>query len=117
MNLHPDTLAISTGRPPAVPDGPLNFPITPASALHAGGTSGYARDGHRPWAALEEALGTLEGGYAVIFSSGMAAATAVMGLFPPEPIVVAPGVAYMDVREGLGQLSAWESSPTPAGTS
>ena len=29
------------------PTGPLNVPITPASALHAGGTSGYARDGHR----------------------------------------------------------------------
>jgi cystathionine gamma-synthase len=95
MNLHPDTLAISTGRPPAVPDGPLNIPIAPAAALHPGGASGYARDGHRPWSALEEAIGTLEGGHAVIFSSGMAAATAVMGLFPPEPIVVAPTVAYM----------------------
>ena len=104
MNLHPDTLAISTGRPPAVPDDPLNIPIAPAAALHPGGASGYARDGHRPWTALEEAIGTLEGGHAVIFSSGMAAATAVMGLFPPEPIVVAPTVAYMSVREGLGQL-------------
>jgi hypothetical protein len=41
MNLHPDTLAISTGRPPAVPDGPLNIPIAPAAALHPGGASGY----------------------------------------------------------------------------
>jgi len=104
MNLHPDTLAISTGRPPAVADGPLNIPIAPAAALHPGGASGYARDGHRPWSALEEAIGTLEGGHAAIFSSGMAAATAVMGLFPPEPIVVAPAVAYMSVREGLGHL-------------
>jgi cystathionine gamma-synthase len=104
MNLHPDTLAISTGRPPAVADGPLNMPIAPAAALHPGGASGYARDGHRPWSALEEAIGTLEGGHAAIFSSGMAAATAVMGLFPPEPIVVAPAVAYMSVREGLGHL-------------
>jgi cystathionine gamma-synthase len=104
MNLHPDTLAISTGRPPAVADGPLNVPIAPASALHPGGSSGYARDGHRPWSALEDAIGTLEGGHAVIFSSGMAAATAVMGLFTPEPIVVAPTVAYMSVREGLEHL-------------
>ncbi|MDQ6810886.1 MAG: hypothetical protein M3Z95_03175 [Actinomycetota bacterium] len=51
MNPHPDTLAISTGRPPAVPDGPLNMPIAPAAALHPGGASGYARDGHRPWSA------------------------------------------------------------------
>ena len=104
MTLHPDTLAISTGRPPVVADGPLNVPIVPASALHPGGSSGYARDGHGPWNALEDAIGTLEGGHALIFSSGMAAAAAVMGLFPPEPIVVAPTVAYMDVREGLQRL-------------
>ena len=104
MNLHPDTLAISSGRPPAVPDGPLNLPIAPAAPLHPGGRFGYARDGHGPWIALEEAIGTLEGGHAVIFSSGMAAASAVMGLFPPAPIVVAPTVAYMDVRAGLGRL-------------
>src|SRR3954447_5781644 len=100
MTLHSDTLAVSTGRPPAAADGPLNVPIAPASALHPGGSSGYARDGHRPWGALEEAIGTLEGGHAVIFSSGMAAATAVMGLVAKEPVVVAPTVAYMDVREG-----------------
>ena len=104
MHLHSDTLAISTGRPPAVPDGPLNVPIAPASALHPGGSSGYARDGHPHWNALEQALGTLEGGHALIFSSGMAAATAVMGLFGAEPIVVAPTVAYMSVREGLQRL-------------
>ena len=102
MNLHPDTLAISTGRPPAVPDGPLNIPIAPAAALHPGGAFGYAREGHRPWTALENAIATVT--IQDDDSSGMAAATAVMGLFPPEPIVVAPTVAYMSVREGLGQL-------------
>ena len=103
-NLHPETLAISEGRPPAVADGSLNLPITPASALHPGGSSGYARDGHPPWRALEDAIGALEGGQAAIFSSGMAACTAIMGLFPPAPVVVAPAVAYMDVREGLSRL-------------
>ena len=103
-NLHTDTLAISQGRPPAVPDGPLNLPIAPASALHPGGASGYSRDGHEPWTALEDAIGTLEGGQATIFASGMAAATAVMSLFPPAPKVVAPSVAYMSVREGLARL-------------
>src|SRR4051794_4410726 len=103
--LHPETLAISAGRPPVVPDGPLNFPITPASALHPGGSSGYSRDGHGPWAALEDAIGALEGGQAVIFSSGMGACAAIMGLFPRPPVVVAPTVAYMDVREGLRRLA------------
>ena len=104
MTFHPDTLAIATGRPPVVPDGPMNVPITPASALHAGGESGYARDGHHPWRAVQDAISALEGGHAVVFSSGMAAATAVMALFAPQPIVVAPTVTYMSVREGLARL-------------
>ena len=104
MTNHPDTLVIELGRPAAVPDGPLNMPITPASALQAGGTSGYARGDHAPWAALEEVIGALEGGRALTFSSGMAAATAAIGLFPRDAIVVAPTVAYMDVRQSLLRL-------------
>jgi cystathionine gamma-synthase len=88
-----ETAVISLGRPAAVEDGPLNVPITPASALQAGGVSGYARGGHAPWAALEEVIGALEGGGAVTFSSGMAAATAAMGLFAEGAGVVAPAVA------------------------
>ena len=104
MTNHPDTLVIELGRPATVPDGPLNVPITPASALQAGGTSGYAREDHAPWAALEEVIGALEGGRAVTFSSGMAAATAAIGLFHHDAIVVAPTVAYMDVRQSLLRL-------------
>src|SRR4051794_23469637 len=104
MTKHRDTLVIELGRPAAAPDGPLNVPITPASALQAGGTSGYARGDHAPWAALEEVIGALEGGRALAFSSGMAAATAAIGLFPRDAIVVAPTVAYMDVRHSLLRL-------------
>jgi cystathionine gamma-synthase len=102
--LRPETAVISLGRPAAVADGPLNVPITPASALQAGGTAGYARDGHAPWAALEEVIGALEGGRALSFSSGMAAATAAIGLFAPGAVIVAPTVAYMDVRRSLVRL-------------
>jgi cystathionine gamma-synthase len=99
--LHPETVAIRAGRPAAVPDGPLNVPITPASALHPGGESGYAREGNPPWEALEEVVGSLEEGEAVAFASGMAAAHAAMHLFPRDAVVVAPQVAYMAVRESL----------------
>jgi cystathionine gamma-synthase len=99
-----ETTVITLGRPPAVPDGPLNVPISPASALGAGGVSGYARDGHAPWQALEEVLGALEGGQALTFASGMAAASAAMRLFDAAPVVVAPEVAYMDVRRALLEL-------------
>lgn len=102
--LRPETVVINLGRPAAVADGPLNVPITPASALQAGGVAGYARDGHAPWAALEEVIGALEGGRALTFSSGMAAATAAIGLFRAGAVVVAPTVAYMDVRRSLVRL-------------
>ncbi len=99
--LHPSTVTIHAGRPTPVPDGPLNVPIIPASALHPGGESGYARDGSPAWTALEEVVGLLEGGEAVAFGSGMAAAHAAMRLFPSNAIIVAPEVAYMSVRESL----------------
>ncbi len=99
--LRPETVVINLGRPAAVADGPLNVPITPASALQAGGALGYAREGHAPWAALEEVIGALEGGRAVAFSSGMAAARAATALFPADAVIVAPTVAYMDVRRIL----------------
>jgi cystathionine gamma-synthase len=99
--LHAETLVISAGRPAPVPDGPLNVPIVPASALQPGGPSGYARDGHAPWQALEEVLGALEGGLAVTFSSGMAAASAAIQLLPSQAVVVAPSVVYKDVRHLL----------------
>src|SRR4029450_13494816 len=102
--LRPETVAIRAARPAPAPDGPLNVPTPPASALQGGGTSGYARDGHPPWEALEEVIGALEGGQALAFSSGMAAAAAAISLFPPRPTVVAPEVAYMDVRRSLARL-------------
>src|SRR4051812_34719138 len=100
-SLRPETVVIALGRPARVADGPLNVPVTPASALQAGGVSGYARDGHAPWQALEQVLGALEGGQALTFASGMAAASAAMRLFDANPVVVAPEVAYMDVRRAL----------------
>jgi cystathionine gamma-synthase len=99
-----DTLAVTAGRPPIVPDGPLNVGIAPASALHPGGDSGYARSGHAPWVALEQAIGALEGGHAVTYASGMAAAKAAMSLFAERPVVVAPAVAYMGVRGVLSGM-------------
>ena len=99
--LRPETELIAGGRPEVVPDGPLNVPISPASALHPGGESGYARGGSPAWDALETVVGRLENGHAVAFASGMAAAHGAFRLFPPHPTVVAPEVAYMAVRESL----------------
>ena len=52
MPLEPDaplsaaTVAVSAGRPPRQPDGPMNPPLVMASTYHAGGEVGYGRYGN-----------------------------------------------------------------------
>jgi cystathionine gamma-synthase len=104
--MHPDTIAITAGRPAAVPDGPLSEPITLASTFHAGGLNGYAREGHPGWAAFEAAMGALDGGDAVAFSTGMAACAAVLDELPVGSVVVAPHEVYMGVRQLLDGAEA-----------
>jgi cystathionine gamma-synthase len=105
-SLHPDTVAIASGRPAPTPDGPLSAPVTLASAFHAGGPHGYARDNNPTYAAFEEAIGALEGGYAVAFATGMAACSAVLDLLPVGGVVVAPRTVYMGVRELIEDAEA-----------
>jgi cystathionine gamma-synthase len=100
-SLHPDTIAIAAGRPAPTPDGALSEPVTLASAFHAGGPNGYARDGHPGAAAFEAAIGALDGGRAVAFATGMAACSAILDGLPVGGVVVAPGAVYMGVRELL----------------
>ena len=105
-SLHPETIAIAAGRPAPIPDGPLSEPVTLASAFHAGGANGYARDGHPGAAAFEEAIGALEGGHAVAFASGMAACSAILDGLPVGATVVAPIGVYMGVRQLLDEAGA-----------
>ncbi len=93
------------GRPAPGPDAPVNPPIVPASTFHAGGPFGYAREWSPTSDALEEALGALEGGSAVVFSSGMAAANAMLDLLPPGARVVAPTAVYTGVGVRLRELA------------
>ena len=58
------TTLVTSGRPPRIPDAPLNQPIVPASTFVAGGSMAYGRYGNPSWSALEEALGAAEGGHA-----------------------------------------------------
>ena len=101
-----ETVVVRAGRPPAEPGQPLNAPIVPASSFHAGGSNEYARESAPTTSALEEALGALERGTAVAFSSGMAAANAVMDLVPPGAVVVAPSAAYTGVAVRLRELAS-----------
>ena len=94
----PATWAIVAGRPPKVPDGPLNQPVVFASTYHAHGPVAYGRYGNPTWTALEEVIGVLEGGDAVCFASGMAAVAAVFDHVPLGGVIVLPHDGYYGTR-------------------
>ncbi|MFZ5849563.1 MAG: trans-sulfuration enzyme family protein [Actinomycetota bacterium] len=110
--LRPATSVVTSGRPAHAPDNPLNEPITMASTYVAGGDVEYGRYGNPTWSAFEDALGTLEGGRALAFSSGLAAVATVLDLVGHEQKVVAPRHAYngsilqMADLEARGRISA-----------
>ena len=99
-----ETRLVHAGRPPAEPGAPLNQPVELASTYYAGGDPEYARDGTRGMWALEAAVGPLEGGGAVSFASGMAAANAIMDLLPASAKVVAARFSYTGVAVRLREL-------------
>jgi cystathionine gamma-synthase len=75
-----------------------------SSTYHAGGPVGYGRYGNESWSALEAAIGELEGGKTVSFSSGMAAVSAVFSILPVGAPVVASNQGYSGVMGLLNQL-------------
>ncbi|MQA05182.1 MAG: aminotransferase class I/II-fold pyridoxal phosphate-dependent enzyme [Streptosporangiales bacterium] len=93
----PDTIAVTAGRPPHTPDAPLNPPLVLAATYAAGGDLEYGRYGNPVWQAFEEVLGELEGGRALVFASGMAAANALLDTVPDGAAIAAPRHAYLGV--------------------
>jgi cystathionine gamma-synthase len=92
-------------------DAPLNPPVVFASTyIGAHDVSaaeiGYGRYGNPTWQALEEAIGTLEGGRALTFASGMAAAHAVLELMPLSAVVVIPHNCYLGVAAAIDRRAA-----------
>jgi cystathionine gamma-synthase len=100
--LHPHTQAVVLGRPHA-PGDPLNQPLVLSSTYRDGGGLGYAREGNAGWTALEDVVGALEGGLAVSFGSGLAAAVAVLEDLPNGCHVVAPATPYHGITELLAE--------------
>ena len=100
------TLAVTRGRPAHEPDQPLNQPLTMASTYVAGGDLEYGRYGNPTWLAFEEALGALEGGRALAFSTGLAAVSTVLDLVGQGAKVVAPHNAYNGSVMQLADLEA-----------
>src|SRR6188768_758962 len=101
--MRPETIAIHAGRGPRVAGEPLNPPLVPASNFHE---SGYAREQGSPgWAPFEAAIGALEGGTTVAFSSGIAAISAVLETLSAGAKVVGPAAGYAWTRSLLARHS------------
>jgi cystathionine gamma-lyase len=96
---------------PARADGEPFLPgPTFAAPYHLAGPAdasrfNYGRYDNPTWARLEDALGELEGAHAVVFSSGMAAVTAVVvPRLHTGDVLVAPADAYPGIREIAGDV-------------
>jgi cystathionine gamma-synthase len=94
--LHPESIAVASGRPLA-PGAPLSTPLVlSAPYRHADdGENAYLRnESNDTIRAFEQAVGDLEGGIAIAFASGMAAIAAVVEGRPAGSVSVAPHAAY-----------------------
>jgi cystathionine gamma-synthase len=85
-------------------------PVVATSTFGAGGVHGYGRYSNPTWQALESALGSLDGGTAVTFSSGMAAVAAAQAVLlsgiDPSAAMVVPADGYhttVALLAGLGR--------------
>lgn len=142
-DLRPETIAISSGRPPHVAGEGINLPISLNSTFVAGGPINYGRTGNETWHPLEDAISALEeADSTLLFSSGMSAITAVFSLLPHGAPVVASHEGYSgtmsllkryheqgrlevrfvditDTKEVISQLQGaaflWVESPTNPG--
>jgi cystathionine gamma-synthase len=93
-----ETVCVGAGRTEG-PGQPLNVPPVFASSFRMGGDHDYSRNEGTPtWAALEDAVGRLEGGTATAYASGMGAVAAIVDLLPPGSRVVVPADSYTAVR-------------------
>jgi cystathionine gamma-synthase len=100
----PSTTAVHAGRPDVVPDAPLSPPLLMTSVYVAGGDLEYGRYGNPTWEAFEEAVGALEGGRALSFASGMAAASTILDLVAVGETVVAARHCYSGTLVHLANL-------------
>lgn len=99
-----ETIAISSGRPAHEPGASLNPPIQLSATFHAGSPVGYGRFGNETWSATEEAISQLENAkHTLLFSSGMAAISAVFNILPVGAVVTASNQGYNGSMSVLGQ--------------
>ena len=104
--LHPETFAITAGRPKSEAGADINVGISLNSTYQAGSETSYGRYGNQTWNALESAISKFEGGETLAFSSGMAAASAVFAILPIGAPVVTSNQGYSGVMALLKSFHA-----------
>jgi cystathionine gamma-synthase len=108
-----ETLAVHAGRRIDTPTGAVTPPIHLSTTFERGldgeyplGFS-YAREGNPTRRSLEECLAALEGGKeALVFSSGLAVATALVQGLEPGDHIIAPEDVYYGLRQVIGGVFA-----------
>ena len=88
------TRVVLAGRPERTGDAGVNVPIELNSTFMAPGQAGYGRFGNSTWSALESAIESLECGPTLVFSSGMAAISALFSILPRGAVVTASKHGY-----------------------
>jgi len=98
---HPNTVCVEAGSHNPTAGDPVSEPLHLSTTYRHGGDYEYIREASPTIEAFERAVGALEAGQAVAFSSGMAASAAVLDGLAPGSRVVAPTVGYKGVRRLL----------------
>jgi cystathionine gamma-synthase len=95
-----------------VPD--VGAPIRVSTTFEEGAPWRYRRTSHPTTERLEAVLGSLDGGYAVCYASGMAAAAAVLDVMRPQRVSL-PDDVYHGVRHLVERRAAeWQLSIVPS---
>jgi cystathionine gamma-synthase len=115
------TRVVALGREAPRPGAQVGAPLVLTSTYHAGDAVEYARTGNPTWSAFEEAVGSLEGGDALVTASGMAAVAGALSLLPLGGTLVVPDAAYNGVvatadaleREGAARVRRVDVTDAP----
>src|SRR5579864_3258234 len=108
-----ETLAVHAGRRTDPTTGAVTPPIHLSTTFERGADGeyplgfSYSREGNPTRQSLEECLASLEGGKeALVFSSGLAVATAILQGLEPGDHIVAPTDVYFGLRQVIGGVFA-----------
>jgi len=107
----PATRAVVAGRPAHAVGAPVSPPLELSSTYVSWDSFGahdqgvYGRMNNATWLALEDAIGSLEGGTAICFASGMAAGAALFAMIQPRDRLVMADSTYNSMLSLAQQLA------------